>query len=232
MNLISNPQPDASAPPRHWATALSGDATAVRQAIHEIAASYWYPVYAWWRRAGLSAEKAAIATEASFTRWRDKEPPTPTDEGASRMREWLLVRLRGLATGGVKPGPNPPITLSRSWAEECFAKEPERDPDTVFQRRWALTVLEFTVESLRREYAAGGKEPLFTVLLPFLGFEGGEDRYEEIAPKAGMSSGALHVAVFDFRKRYRDLLRAIVADTIADPNDVDQEMTALLCATS
>lgn len=83
----------------HWALALSGD----KDALKSIAASYWYPIYAWWRRAGLPAEKAALATEASFTRWRDTEPPRAEDEGALRLREWLLARLRGLASTGVKP---------------------------------------------------------------------------------------------------------------------------------
>jgi RNA polymerase sigma-70 factor (ECF subfamily) len=211
---------------------LSGDTDAASEAMKSIAASYWYPVYAWWRRAGLPAEKAASATEASFTRWRDKEPPRAGDEGATRLREWLLARLRGLATSGVKPGPKPAITLSRSWAEERFAREPEREPDAVFQRRWALTVLEFTLESLRREYNDVGKLELFTLLLPFLSFAVGEERYEEIAPKAGISSGALHVTVFDFRKRYRELLLAIIGDTVANPAEIDSEMTALLCATN
>ncbi|MEQ1861643.1 MAG: hypothetical protein ABMA13_17125 [Chthoniobacteraceae bacterium] len=215
--------------PGHWATALSADTDAARRAMNEIAASYWYPVYAWWRSAGLPAEKSALATEASFTRWRDKEPPTTADEGAARLREWLLARLRVLASAGVKPLPDPAVTISRSWAEERFAKEPQRDPDAVFQRRWALTVLEFTVSMLQREHS--GKEQLFSLLLPFLGFSGGEERYDEIAPKAGMSSGALHVAVFDFRKRYRELLRAVIADTVAEESQVDSEMTALLCAT-
>jgi RNA polymerase sigma-70 factor (ECF subfamily) len=218
--------------PGHWATALSSDPAAARKAVGEIAASYWYPVYAWWRRAGLPAEKAAIATEASFTRWRDQEPPTSADEGARRLREWLLARLHILASAGVKPLPNPPVTISRSWAEDRFAKEPDRDPDAVFQRRWALTVLEFTVSMLHREYTDSGKTELCGLLMQFLGFSGGEDRYEEVAPKAGMSSGALHVAVFDFRKRYRELLRAVVADTVADPSEIDNEMTALLCFTN
>lgn len=209
---------------------MSGETEAVQQAIREIAASYWYPVYAWWRRAGLPAEKAAIATEASFTRWRDTEPPTRADEGAERMREWMLARLRVLASAGVKPLPDPVLKLSRSWAEEQFAKEPERDPDALFQRRWALMVLEFTVQMLQREYV--GREPLFVLLMPCLGFSTGEERYDEIAPKAGMSVEVFERAVFDFRKRYRDLLRAVLADTVADGAEVDSEMTALLCATS
>lgn len=93
-------------------------------------------------------------------------------------------------------------------------------------------MLEFTLEALRREYHAAGKQDLFTLLLPFLSFSDGEERYDEIAPKAGLSSDALHVTVFDFRKRYRELLLAIVGDTVADPAEVESEMTALLCATS
>jgi hypothetical protein len=230
MNRTTDAQSESAAP-GHWKTALSSDGESARRAMTEIAASYWYPVYAWWRSAGLPAEKAAIATEASFTRWRDREPAARTDEGAARLREWLLVRLRGLASSGVKPLPDPAVKISRSWAEEQFAKEPARDPDAVFQRRWALTMLEFTVQMLLREYESGGKRELFAQLLPFLGFAEGEDRYEEIAPKAGMSAGALRVAVFDFRKRYRQLLRAVIADTVADAAEIDNEMTALLCAT-
>ena len=231
MSSTTDSQPEAVTL-GHWSIALFSDAPAARQAMNEIAASYWYPVYAWWRRAGLPAEKAAIATEACFTRWRDKEPPAATDEGSPRLRQWLLARLRVLASAGVKPLPDPALRLSRSWAEEQFAKEPERDPDAVFERRWALTMLEFTVSTLLREYAASGKAELFTQLLPFLGFSDGEERYEEVAPMTGMSAAALHVAVFDFRKRYRELLRKVVADTVARADEVDGELAALLCAAS
>ncbi|MEO8353658.1 MAG: serine/threonine-protein kinase [Chthoniobacteraceae bacterium] len=120
--------------------------------------------------------------------------------------------------------------IDADWAERRYADEPTGDPNPIFQRAWALTVLEFAISTLHGEYTARGEEALFAELLPFAGFEsGGEDRYAAAAERVGWSRGAMRKAVFDFRTRQREVLRAIASDTVLNPVDTDSELTALLC---
>ncbi len=128
------------------------------------------------------------------------------------MREWLPARLAEMSAQGVTATDKPAIA-------------------TLFQRRWALTVLEFTMTAAQAEYTARGQEALFAELSPFAGFGDGDDeRYNTTASRLGLTVGATRKAVFDFRARHRELLRAYVGDTVADPADLDSEITALLCA--
>src|SRR5690349_10499296 len=93
MEFSSDSVPALEALPSRWARVVQGDVDAFR----ELAGSYWYCVYVWWRRTGLEAEPAATATVASFTRWTGSAPPVASDSGAGRMRQWLLARLEELA---------------------------------------------------------------------------------------------------------------------------------------
>ncbi len=199
----------------------------------ELAASYWYGVYAWWRRAGLEATDAVTATLASFNLWLGEAAPKTSDTGASRMREWLAARLAELVEQGVELTGSPAITIDPAWAEGRYADEPLGDSETIFQRRWAISIIEFTAWTLRAEYAARGEEGLFAELLAFAGFESADaDRYDAVAMRLGHTVGAIHKAVFDFRTRQREILRAFAGDTLFDLANADSEITALLCAWS
>ena len=212
--------------PSRWALATQGDPVA----LGELAASYWYGVYVWWRRSGLNAEPAASATVGSFTRWMTIRPPSAEDSGAGLMREWLPGRLAELAAEGLEVGGETAIEIEAEWAEGHYASEPEGEPDAVFHRRWTLTVLEFTMQALRAEYVEKEQETLFAEVAPFIAFADAADaQYAAAAERAGVSVGALRLAVFEFRARHRELLRGFVADTLADPADVGGEITALLC---
>ena len=221
---------EAASLPSRWARAISGGDDG-RAALLELAASYWYCLYAWWRCAGFDADSAAGATQSCFGRWLDEAPPRAEDSGGGRMREWLLARLGEIAAQEVKIDGAAVVGIDPAWAARRFADEPAGDPGTIFGRRWALTVLEFTATALREEYAARGDETLFEELLPFAGFEpGGDERYASAARRTGRTTGAMRKAVFDFRTRQGELLRTFVADTVADPADAASELTALLCA--
>ena len=229
MDLTPDSPSTIATPPSRWALATQGDPGALR----ELAGSYWYCAYVWWRRAGLDAEAAGTATVASFTCWITARLPRMEDSGAGVMREWLPPRLAELAAEGWELDGEPAIVIEPEWAEGRYADEPEGEPDTVFHRRWTLTVLEFTMQALRAEYAARGLETLFAEVSPFVGFEGADEaqaHYAAAAERAGMTTGALKREVFDFRTHHREVLRSIVADTVADPADINSEITALLCA--
>ena len=225
-NSQEPPSSAVSVPRTRWAHALQGDVGA----LGELAGSYWYCVYVWWRRSGFDAGQAAAATAASFTHWMATRPPSGEDSGAGLMREWLPARLAELAAEGLEVGGETAIEIEAEWAGGHYASEPEGEPDAVFHRRWTLTVLEFTMQALRAEYVEKEEETLFAEVAPFIAFADAADaQYAAAAERAGVSVGALRLAVFEFRARHRELLRGFVADTLADPADVGGEITALLC---
>ena len=227
---MPSPEGDSEAARNRWSRVAGGGADA-REVLKELAGSYWYCVYAWWRRAGADAGQAVTGTLAAFTRWLGDAPPKLSDSGVSRMRDWLPARLSELARDGIKLRGAAAIEIEPTWAERRYADEPAGDADAIFQRRWAITIIEFTASALRSEYVARDEERLFEELTPFAGFETIDDeRYAAIAARAGIASSATRKALFDFRTRQNEILRGFVLDTLLDPSKADNEITALLCA--
>ena len=123
--------------------------------------------------------------------------------------------------------------MDAASAERRFASEPTRSEDELFGRCWSLLLLEMTLDTLKREYASRGKPELFDALKPFLGFNKNEESgYAGAAREVGLSASAFHVSVYHFRKRYREVLRGLIADTVLNVEDVDSELTALLVSAS
>src|SRR4051812_25876787 len=118
MATSSQPSPEPL-PPGRWALALGGNAIA----LQELAGSYWYTVYLWWRRSGRP--DAGLLTQACFTRWLREAPPEPGQLGAARLREWLPAQLTALSTAGLYAVAEPAIEIATEWAEERYAEEPE-----------------------------------------------------------------------------------------------------------
>ena len=228
MSEIRNSEPEVEALPSRWRRSFGTDDDRI-EALCELAGWYWYCVYAWWRRAGLDAEGAATATAVSFGRWMGDLPPSPADVGAGRMREWVPARLAELQSTPLEG--IPAIEIDRAWAAERYEDEPPGEPDAVFQRRWAITVLEFTTTTLQAEYSARGEEALFAELMPFAGFqEPSDEDYAAAATRSGLTTGAIRKELFEFRTRHGELLRSLAADTVLDPSDTPSEITALYCA--
>jgi serine/threonine protein kinase len=220
-------EPTIVAPQSRWARATQGD----NAAYSELGGSYWYPAYAWWRRSGFESAHSAAATIAAFTRRADAGPVGAAHAKVARMREWLPAHLAEMADRGVEFEGRPAIEVDAVWAEERYAKELEGSADAIFQRRWALTMIEFTLETLRTEYAEAGKQALFDELAPFVGFDrGDEERYGDLAMRLKLTTGAARKAVFDFRYRHREILLSLVADTVLDSASINTEITAMLCA--
>jgi len=193
-------------------------------------------IYAWMRAQGADPDVAAARTEHFVVRLKTVDRPDPQQEEVGRLQDFLLRRLADYAAAlfpeaepgeaGLKP------VFDRAQAERRFRREPERTPDDIFLRRWALGALELTVETLNAEFAAEGKGALVPHLRQFLSFSGGEELYAQVAEQSGTSVSALHVAVFRFRQRYREILRRLVGDTVRSADDVDSELTKLLVSAS
>lgn len=228
-----NPDVPITPPPAGpglWSRALEGDANAL-EALSE---RYWYPAYVWLRVAGHDAADTAIHIVSFFARLQNVQPPKPDEPGAARFRDLVLFRLKDFAASGFPSnGGFPTFLLDVAHAEKRFAKEGVRAEDELFARRWSLTILEQTLSALKSEYEAQGKSAQYQALKPFLGFnKQSEAGYAEAANSIGMSTSAFHMAAFNFRSRYREILRAVIADTVKTPEDVDSELTVLLVGAS
>jgi len=188
------------------------------------------------RANGSAPEEALPRTEHFFARVLTIEPPNPDEEDVERLQDFLLRRLTVYVEAGL-PDTDAEHLKSRpvfdsAQAERRYLREAQRGPDDVFTRRWALGALELTIEALREEFANDGKASLVPHLQQFLSFSGGEERYAEVATQTGTSVSALHVAVYRYRQRYREILRRIIGDTVRNEEEVDSELTKLLVSAS
>jgi hypothetical protein len=189
-------------------------------------------IYAWMRAMGMDPDLAESRTGHFVVRLQTVERPDPQAEDVERLQDFVLRRLAAYADAGfpeaAPEGDAMKPVLNRAQAERRFLREPSRTPDDVFARRWALGALELTVETLNEEFVSEGKGALLPHLRQFLSFSGGEELYAQVAEQTGTSVSSLHVAVFRFRQRYRDILRGLVGDTVRKVDDVDSELTKLL----
>ena len=224
----------------HWSVVVSArekDSPRSAEALETLCRTYWYPLYAFVRRQGRSPHDAQDLTQEFFARLLQKDYLQAAAQEKGRFRTFLLValkrflanewdRLRAQKRGGGQT----PLSLDTDIAEQRYRVEPgEGVPaDKVFERRWALTLLERTMTRLREEFAAAGKPDEFERLKVFLTAERGAIAYVEIAGALGVSEGAARVAVHRLRKRFREVFREEIAHTVASPEEIDAEVRHLM----
>ena len=226
----------------HWTVVLAAGRSGSQQAdvaLEELCRTYWYPLYAYVRRHGHSREDAEDLTQGFFARLLEKNYLEGLTADKGRFRSFLLVALkRFLANewdranrqkrgGGVLP-------LSLDWqdAESRYQITPADNlsPDKLYDRAWAVVVLERVITHLRDESGTEGKAGQYEQLKAFLMMGKSEIPYARAAAELKMSEGAVRVAVHRLRRRYRELLRAEIAQTLANPAQADEEMQALFSA--
>lgn len=208
-------------------------------ALEQLCRTYWYPLYVYIRRRGNGPEDAQDLTQGFFARLLEKQWLDGIQENGSRFRSFLLTALNGFladqydrATAAKRGGNQILLSLDAAEGERRYLMEPATNemPEKIFDRRWALTVLERALTKLKEETAAAGKARQFDLLDRFLSREPGAGEYAATAVELGVSPGAVGVSVHRLRRRFRELMRAEVAETVADPAQVDTEMQELLAA--
>ncbi|MBL7219536.1 MAG: sigma-70 family RNA polymerase sigma factor [Phycisphaerae bacterium] len=223
----------------HWSIVLAaGDDNQPdsKAALAELCEAYWYPLYSYVRRRGHDADEAQDMAQEFFAVLLAKEHLRAADPNRGRFRSFLLAsmnnflanqRRRQLAQK--RGGGQAPLSLDFESAETRFTHEPSHDltPEKIYERRWAMALLDRALSMLRQEYAAGGKAALFDRLSVFLAGDRGP-AYCEIAAELDMTEGAVKVAIHRLRTRCREHLRCEVAQTVADPGDVADELRDLL----
>jgi RNA polymerase sigma-70 factor (ECF subfamily) len=205
-------------------------------ALEQLCRVYWYPLYAYVRRRGHSAEDAQDLTQEFFARLLQHNWVARADRQRGRFRSFLLSAMNHFlsdewdkARAQKRGGGIAPVPLQIDSAESRYGHEPADSvtPEQTYERRWALALLEEVLRQLREAYEKEGRLDLFTALHPCLVGERTALPYKELAAKLGVSEGAVKSAVHRLRQRYRQVLRSEIAQTVAKPDQVDEELRHL-----
>jgi DNA-directed RNA polymerase specialized sigma24 family protein len=218
------------------AAARGADPEAARAALSTLCEAYWYPLYAFIRRWGADPDAARDLTQGFFASLLERRDIEQVRPERGRFRTFLLAsakhfllneaaRSRATKRGGGVP----PIPLAFDDAEGRYQFEPadETTPETLYERRWALTVLERVIAMVQAKWRHAGRGAEFDVLKASLLGEGPPGGYAAAANTLGTTEGAVKVAVHRLRKTFRTELRAAIAETVSNPADVDEELNYL-----
>jgi RNA polymerase sigma-70 factor (ECF subfamily) len=228
----------------HWTVVLAAGRRCTPQSDHaleELCRTYWFPLYAYVRRRGHTKEDAEDLVQAFFARFLARNYLEGLSAERGRFRAFLLASLKHFLANEwdksqrqKRGGHVTHLSLDWQTADTQFqiSASAEPSPDRAFDREWALALLERVIVRLREECAAAGKARQFEQLKPLLTADKGDLPHADAARALGLDEGAVRVAVHRLRKRYRQLLRAEIAQTLSDPAMVDEEMRALFGAFS
>ena len=226
-------------PVTQWTVVLAAGGTPSPEAaaaLERLCSAYWYPLYAFVRRSGHSPPEAQDLTQEFFARLLEHHWIARADRQRGRFRSFLLMALkRFLAKDWDKVktlkrgGQVRLVPLELDTAESRYAHEPADTctPEQVFEKRWALTLLESVLKRLRQDYARDGKGELFERLEPCLIGSREAQPYATLAAGLGMTEGAVKMAVSRLRERYRECLKEEIGQTVGSSAEVDEELRHL-----
>lgn len=223
------------------AAAGGSDSPATREALAKLCERYWPPLYAYARRRTTDTHQAQDCTQAFFARILEKGTVADADQQRGRFRAFLLVSFKNFLANkrqrdraAKRGGGQLQLSLDFEYEESRLSIEPRIDetPESLFERKWALQLLDSVLDTIRAGYADRGKEQQFDVLKEFLVGREADGTLVEAAARLRITAGAAKVAVHRLRQRYREALRAEIAQTVADINDVDEEIQYLFSVLS
>jgi RNA polymerase sigma-70 factor (ECF subfamily) len=222
-----------------WSLVLAAggtDSASARPALARLVETYWYPLYAFVRRKGRGPEDACDLTQEFLARLLERKLISAADPEKGKFRTFLLSALERFLVDewrreGRKKrgGGRAPLSLSLLDAEERYRLEPADTltPERIYERRWAMTLLDQGLRRLEEECAAAGREAHFAAVRPVLAGEDQGRPYAAIASELRMTEGALKTYIHRLRRRFGALLRAEISQTLSDPRDVDAEIQHL-----
>ena len=228
----------------HWSVVRAAGDSAVlgaRDALDKLCLAYWYPLYAFVRRLGHSPADAQDLTQGFFAYLLERRLVAQADPQAGRFRSFLLASLKHFLahqherdTALKRGGGQPVLSLDQFDPEERYAMEPSDNatPEAIYDQRWALLQIENALRRLRADYASAGRGPLFDLLKDYVWGEKNALTLAQIAKQIDLTEEAVKKAVQRLRQRFRDCLRAEVAQTVATPDQIDDELRHLRAALS
>jgi len=223
----------------HWSVVLEaqGESPAAQDALEKLCRTYWRPIYSFLRRQGFGPEEAKDITQGFFAQLLERRSLNAVRQEKGRLRSYLLGALKYFLADeqrramAIKRGKGERlIPLEELRADERTDMEPADPltPEMIYERRWALTVLECVISGLKDEYRAAGNGVLFDSLKQLLPDEPGALSQAEIAAHLGITENAVRQAFYRFRQRYQSLLREQIAHTVATPGDIEDELRHLI----
>ena len=228
----------------HWSAVLvagRGDSPEAVQALERLCGACWYPLYAYVRRQGHAPADAQDLVQEFFARLLERNYLRLADRKRGRFRTFLLTSLQHFLINewhktnrAKRGGGRHPISLDAEKTETRFLAEPadDRSPDKAFDRRWATVLLDRVLDQLQTEYATNERGQVFAELRSSLTGEDNESSYAEIGRRLGMSEGNVKLTVHRLRRRYRELMRKEISQTVDDPELIDVEIRELIAALS
>lgn len=223
----------------HWSVILAaGDSSSQRheQALSTLCQTYWFPLYAYLRRQGHKAHQAEDYTQAFFAQILEKNYLCDIKRKPAKFRSFLLMALKRFiadqqcrARAVKRGGGHKMLSLNFEGAESQYALEPasELSPEKVFDKSWVLTLLEQTMTRLETELAGMNKQKLFEILKVYLAGKEVSIPYRDLAVQLDMTEGAVKAAVYRLRRRYREILRDEIAQTVTTGDQIDDEIRGL-----
>lgn len=223
-----------------WSQVLAardGSETEARRALESLCETYWLPLYAYARSLGHDSDKSRDLTQGFFTHLVEKNILQSVEPSLGRFRSFLFASIkhfiahhhrkeRALKRGGGTST----ISLDSTAGEDGMTNVPidTMTPEQVFEYRWGLTVVERALDRLASEWGEENRARIFERLKPHLTGQEPRVPYREVAADLQMSDVAIRGAMYRLRQRYGKLIRAEIAETVADPADVDDEVRHLL----
>jgi RNA polymerase sigma-70 factor (ECF subfamily) len=238
----ATPHSDARFATTHWTvvlTAGSPDSSRYREALETLCQAYWYPLYAYLRRCGHTPHEAEDQIQGFFAYLLERRALRRVDPRRGKFRSFLLGTLkhfltdeRDRAQAQKRGGGHRLLSLNVQDAENQYAIEPadQLSPDRLFERRWALTVLNRTMARLKADWTSRGREHVFVALRAYLTQEDDAVPYRDMAARLHTSEGAVKGSVHRLRQRYRELLCQEIAETVASTAQVEDEVHELFKA--
>jgi RNA polymerase sigma-70 factor (ECF subfamily) len=224
----------------HWSLVLNArdpSSPLAAAALEKLCRVYWYPLYAYVRRVGEDEESAKDITQGFFARLLEKNYLAQVQRERGKFRSFLLASLkhflsdeRDKARAQKRGGGQPMISLDDTSCEDRYRLEPAEamDAEKLFERRWALTLLEQARARVREEHIKTGKAELYDRLKAFESGDQNAPSYAQVAAELGLTESAVKSAVFRLRQRYRELVREEVTNTVDSPAEVDAEIRHLI----
>jgi RNA polymerase sigma factor (sigma-70 family) len=228
----------------HWSVVLRAggeNAPQADEALEKLCRTYWYPLYVFIRRSGSSQHDAEDLTQEFFARVLEKRSLGAVDRSKGKFRSFLLAAFQHFASNyrrdaraQKRGGTCTFISLNDESAEQQYLHSAPAGlpPDKLFEQQWAITLLEQSLKKLQEEWIGAGKDGQFEQLKIFLVGEKRCASYAELAPKLNSTEAALKMAVSRLRRRYGELLRAEIANTVNTSEEVEDELRALFAAVS
>lgn len=212
--------------------ARDGSDTDAREALETLCQTYWHPLFVFVRRHGADPDAARDLVQAYFAELLEKGFLKDVTPERGRFRSFLLASMkhflshqRERAQALKRGGGAEMISLDETTRD--LVAGPDLTPEQIFERQWALTVLDHVLERLRADAHVSGTEAQFEALKPYLTGEG-RTSYQEVARRLGMTEGTVRAAVLRLRKRFGRELRSQIAETVVNPDDVDDEIRHML----